>query len=275
MNLDSLYVALLLKKNPDLDIMICDKDKKRISEYEEKFKNVHFFKREVYEQPAKYYLQNKIKKNTNDIQDTLRRQIDNLNNTYEDNMYFIDIGKEILNKEENKHIYNIYKVSVIEYKKINLYDDFLLESDDFYDEKMRPIYFSNPTDDLKVFLYELINDTLNYSEIYANYNTIDDVEMKHYNTYFKYLKNTILEFFLDLFSNNEKINEIKALFDEIEPHITCTTHIPIYNTLNRYYNVNKHKKNIERIIELVIELGWSIDMGILNINLLNERIQEL
>lgn len=265
MQIEKMYFSKLVEKKPDLDLST--KKLNRISELEEKFKNINFFERNVFVQKSKYYLQNKRKKGTDDIQDTLRKQIDNLNEVYEDNMYFLDIGKEILDKENNKHIYNIYTVSIIEYKKINLYYDLILEGyDNLYSEHLCPISASNLTDELKLYLYELIDDTLNYSEIYAEYHTIEDTDFKNYNNYIIFLKNMILDFLIDIY-NNSDVEKLKSLLNELEPELQYSNNIPIYDTLCKY-NTDINLNLISLVLDIIIKLNWNIDMGILNVETL-------
>jgi hypothetical protein len=267
MKIEKIYFAKLLEKKPELDFS--QKKIKRIEELEKKFKDIIFFEKKIYEQKSKYYLQNKIKKGTDDIQDTLRKQIDNLNSMYEDNMYFLHIDKSVLNKEQNKHIYNIYTVSIIEYKKINLFYDIILESDDsFYREHFLPITLANLPTDLKLYLYELIDDTLNYSEIYVEYNNIEDVELKDYNKYLSYLRNIILDFFIDLYSNtNKNILKMRENFQKLESQLCCVNNIPIFETLEKYQTSN-NEHIINEIIDIVVSLNWTIDMSLLNVETL-------
>jgi len=272
MQIEKHYFSKLIENGENLDLN--QEKTRRLEELEEKFKKISFFEKNVFVQKSKYYLQNKIKKGTDNIQDTLRKQIENLNNIYEENMYFLKIDREILNKEENKHIYNIYTVSIIEYKKINLFYDIIMESEDFqYKEKMLPITLSNLNTELKLFLYELIDDTLNYSEIYTEYEEIEGVELKNYNKYIIYLKGVIIDFFIDLYSNkNKNILRMRELFQKIEPQLCCANNIPIFDTLNKY-NFETNQDFIAEIIDIVVKLNWSIDMSILNIDLLN-RIKD-
>jgi hypothetical protein len=267
MKIEKIYFTKLLEKKSELELS--QKKLKRIEELEEKFKDIILFEKKIYEQKSKYYLQNKIKKGTDDIQDTLRRQIDNLNSMYEDNMYFLHIDKSILNKEQNKHIYNIYTVSIIEYKKINLFYDIILESDDtFYKEHFLPITLANLNTDLKLYLYELIDDTLNYSEIYAEYNEIDGTDLKNYNKYLSYLRNIILDFFIDLYSNtNKNILKMRENFQKLESQLCCVNNIPIFETLEKYQTPD-NESIINEIIDIVVSLDWTIDMSLLNVETL-------
>jgi len=268
MQIEKNYFTKLLDKKPELDLSQTKFD--RINELEEKFKTIGFFERKVYEQKSKYYLQNKIKKGCDDIQDTLRKQIDNLNSMYEDNMYFLHIDKAVLNKEQNKHIYNIYTISILEYKKLNLFHDIIMETEDLlYRERFLPITLANLNTDLKLYLYELIDDSLNYSEIYTDFHTIDNVEFKNYNKYLEYLKNMILDFFIDLYSNkNGNVLKMRELFQKLEPQLCCVNNIPIFETLEKY-NTIENSDTIDNIITIIVELDWSLDMSLLNIEALN------
>ena len=161
MTLEQLYIQKIIEKDDynDNDYV---KTQKAINKKEDEFKKITLYKRFVYEHQHKYYLQNKIKKGTDDIQEGLREEIERLNYTYEENFYYLNINKDILSKKENKHIYNIFKVSIIEYVSVNLFNDIINESDFFYSGIMKPITFSNLNDDLKLILFDLIEE--NFSD---------------------------------------------------------------------------------------------------------------
>jgi len=274
MNIDSIFIS----KQAELTKFKSEKEYQqtinKIFEFEEKFKNINLFKQEIYEQPPKYYLQNKIKKETGHVQDSLREQIAKLNSIYGENLYLLDIGKDILQKEENKHIYNIFKFSIIEFKKINLYEDIILESDIFFSH-IKPSTFTNLTDELKLMLYDLIDDTLNYSEIYTDILKRDDVDIRYHNSYFKFLKQTILEFYVDVFTRtNPKIKELVDLFCILDNTLSCAIKIPMKQILSTH-NTAQNTDVISKILSIIAELEWNLEMEILNEDVLKKEIIRL
>ena len=64
-----------LIKKKDINILEYYKISQEIEKLENKFKNINMFNRITYEQPPKYYLQNKIKKDTDNIQENIRMEI--------------------------------------------------------------------------------------------------------------------------------------------------------------------------------------------------------
>lgn len=267
MDINKIYFNQILEKQgSQLNFKYLDDLRERVNEFETKFKKVSFFKKDIYKQPPKYYLQNKIKKDTKDIQESLKNNMVKLNKIYKDNIYLLDITQDVLIKKENKHIYNIFHVSILEYQKVNLFEDFILESDIFYTNSMRPITYASLGDELKVFLYDIIEDTLNCSEAYATYETVDGMEVKYHNKYFRHLLDTIYEFFVDLYVTNTEAIKLKNMFYELDSGLRCADYFNIYQTLESYgKNPNNHSM-ILNIINQVIDMEWDINMGILNEN---------
>jgi len=245
----------------------------KLNDFKDKFKNINMFRRFTYEQPPKYYLQNKAKKNTSDIQEGLREEIEKLNHIYNDNKYYLDINKSILNKKENKHVYNVFNISILEYRKVNLYNDIILESDSFYYGELRPITLSNINNDLLNILFDVIDDTINLSQLYVDFDDKNDIY--YHNRYLEYLKDTIFEFFIDLFSDkNKDVIKIKKLLTKLDPHITSSLNIPLQETLDKYYGKTHFDSDIEEIIDLIIKQGWNLDIGLLNDELMTNIYNE-
>ena len=266
-----------------LDYFICQKDenyvdfventktRSRIQELEESFKNINFLEKNIYKQDPKYYLRNKKKQGTDDIQDGLRKKIEHLNNTYEDYTYFLDIDKTILSKKENKHTYNIYQVYIIEFKKINLFEDVIQGLDSFFPNRLQPFRMARLNDTNKLKLYEIIDDTINFCELFTKKETIETIEIKNYNKYLFYLKKKVLEFFIDLYdTKNQKIQELHVLFSNLDKHCHISNTLPILETLEIYYKDEKHYDTIHQIVDILINLNWDITMSILNERTLSE-----
>jgi len=259
------YIDRLIEKTGgDIDLIKFAKIDKQIDDFEQKFKLVNFMKKDVYKQPPKYYLKNKIKKNTNDIQESLKTELIRMNNTYKDNIYLMDIEHNVLEKEENKHVYNIFHVSILEYKKVNLFDDFIAESDVFFSQSMKPQTYANISPEMKLYLYDVIDDTLNCSEIYTVTETIGDVTISYHNDYFKYLMDHIYDFFMDMYVRDKNAMKLKSLFCQLDYGLCCSDYFNMEEVLYSHGNNEKNRGLICEIIDLIIDMGWTISMGFLN-----------
>ena len=239
--------------------------------FEDKFKSTDIYNKFIYVQDPKYYMQNKKKVSTESIQEGLRSEVDKLNHLYADNKYVIDIHKVISEKKENKHIYNIYNISILEYKKMNVFEDIILESNMFSQGDMKPLSFSNINTELTVKLYDMIDDTLNLCEIYTDMDVSHDV--KYHNRYISYVRKMIYGYFLDMFSKHDsKVSKLRKLLGIIDINSSSSMYIELENFLTSYYKKSHFDDEVEQIVELILELGWNIDIGVLNYDLLLEDL---
>jgi len=237
-----------------------------------KFIKTNICRRLEYIQESKYYLQNKKKKDTGNIQEKLRDKVASLNETYKDNRYFIDIEKEVQNKKENKHPYNIFHIKMLEYDQINIYYDFICKK--FQHDKLSPIIDANLNDKLKLKLYNIIDDTINVCEIYSDYDANNNV--KYYNRYFKYYTETVYNFFINLYSYRDKdVRDLRQMLKILDENILCSQKIPLLDTLKLYYGKSNKDDTVEKIIKLLIKMDWSLDMVILNVDDLERELEEL
>ena len=263
-----MFFKKLLNSKQCISQSDADKTRKNIERYEEKFKNTNMFIQNVYHMQPKYYLQNKNKEELCDIQEEQRAEINKLNMIYPDNFYFIRLEKNILDKQENKHIYNIFTVSRVEYIKINILDDVIGESDIFYSGDMKPFNYSNLTDYYKEMVYELIDESLNTSEMYISY---DENEFKYHNNYLMCLRDVIFNFFVELYSSKPLI-ELRKLFIDMDSSLSIANTIKMKETMEQF-NDTKHKTKLEKILDKIIECKLDIDSNIINHNVLKEIVE--
>lgn len=271
MNVEKTYLQMLIDlKDEDIDLMYLQKLDQKIEEFENKFRDRVFFKKDVYKQKPKYYLQNKNKKSIDDIQESLKNELLKMNNIYKENIYMLGIEKKLLNKEENKHIYNVFHITIYEFQKINLYDEFINESNVFYNSSMRPITYSNLTRELKLLLYDMIDDTFNCSETFSKYETIDGIDVIYHNHYFKHLLTTVYDFFKDLYIYSDGVQALKKMFYQLDPTLKCADYFIIEDVLKAHSKNPKNHDLIKIILKKIIDMDWDISMGVLNETRLNE-----
>ena len=268
-NLNQSFFKKLLNSKHCISQSEADKTRKNIERYEEKFKNTNMFIQYVYHMQPKYYLQNKNKEEVCDIQEEQRAEINKLNMIYPDNFYFLRLEKNILDKQENKHIYNIFTVSRIEYIKDNLSEDVICESDLFYSGDMKPFTYSNLTDYYKEMVYELIDDSLNLAAMYISQDEEND--FIYHNNFLMYLRDVIFNFFVDLYGAKGLI-ELRKLFIDMDSSLSIANTIKMNETMEQF-NDTKHKTKLEKILDKIIECKLDITSNIINYNVLKGIVE--
>lgn len=242
---------------------------RQIDEYEELFKNTILYKQMIYEKQPKHYLQNKTKKTTGNIQESVREQIERLNEIYADNVYFMNVEKDVLEKDSNKYTYNVFKISIIEYQCINLMDDFIYESDSFYSGRMKPITYSNLSPELKLALYEKIDTMLKLKELYVEHDEQND--FTYHNNFFQLLRDCVYEYFIELYTTIDPVNKkLYKLIEELEPASRSSAFTNLETVLE--YNLEKHPDIVEKIIDILIKKNWELSMNVLNVSLLEQIV---
>lgn len=73
---------------------------------------------------SKYYVVNKKKRDNSNIQENVRQKVRELNRIHRNNKYFFGISQDLINNNENKHKYNNFDISVIEFECIRVSDIF-------------------------------------------------------------------------------------------------------------------------------------------------------
>ena len=269
-NITQIFTKKLMESKHLISFKEEDLLRNKIEKYEEKFAKYNFFVKYVYNMQPKYYLQNKNKTDDlTDIQEYLRDEIKKLNKLYPNNFYFIKIEKSVLAKNENKHIYNVFNISKIEYIMVNLLDDIINESDVFYSGDMKPFTFANLPLYYKEMIYELIDDALNVIEMYVSYD--DENDFKYHNNFMFYLRNIIFNFFVDLYKSKSLLDLRKMILD-LDGNLSLANYINIQKTIDYYNGKDKYAKKIDKIMDKIIICKLDITSNILNYVVLEEII---
>jgi len=239
----------------------------KIQKYENQFKKVNFFKKKIYCYGSKYYLQNKKKAEFTGIQESLREKIVEMNNTFPENYYFIDITKSIRSKEGNKHVYNVFNINLFEYQRMNLLDDIIAESEDFYSEMFFPITLSNLDSTLRIKLYEKIIKFLKKNEDKVDEDLINDIS--YHNKLLLLLKKEIYEFFIVLFKIDNNMKKIMKNLLILEPNCNLSECVDVEKMLNYFFVLNKkHLLTINQVLDVYLKKKWALSMNILNVEVL-------
>ena len=91
---------------------------------EEKLKSTEVTVQKIRRLAAKYYLKNETEKtNLDNLHLGIKEKISFLNQSNSNNKYCFKVDSEVLAAEDNKHVYVVYRPSIIEYAKVNLYFD--------------------------------------------------------------------------------------------------------------------------------------------------------
>ena len=69
---------------------------------------------------SKYYVVNKKKKDNSNIQENIRQKVRDLNRIHKDNRYFFNLSQNLISNNENKHKYNNFDVSVVEFESVSV-----------------------------------------------------------------------------------------------------------------------------------------------------------
>lgn len=244
------------------------KNDEKIEYYENLFKDVNFYKKKTFDYGTKYYLQNKQKEELNNIQESLRDKIINLNYTFSENAYFLDISKETLEKTGNKHKYNVFKISLLEYNKINLYEDIILESESFFSDDFFPIQFSNISQNLRIDLYERL-----IKFIKKNKNLIDrdeKNEIEFHDLLLINLKRELITFFIKLYKNDKHLDFIISEICKNEPSFKSKSVFSVEDFLEKLLKTpsSDNITLINKIMNIYILKKWDISMNILNVDLM-------
>ena len=251
----------------DLDVI---EEEKKINKLLTFFKTVNLFFRSEYKQPPKYYLQNKVKKDTDGIQYAIRNEVDKLNNIYDEKFYFIKINKTILNKKENKHTYNIFHTTIIEYIKINIFDDFVSGIKGQYYSQENPLGLVNLSNQDKLQLYNEIEDSINSSQIYSDYDKEND--FNYNNRYCEKLKKLIASFIVSNYtSKNKSICQMYEEMKNIDKHVESTSIINIHEFLEANDSTN-NEKYIKNIMNIMIEGNIEYFSNMINMNYLKSLL---
>lgn len=266
MNIEQIYDQQIIKKNKFIldDEYIATNNE--IANYVDKFKMIKMLNQHIYVQPPKYYLQNKNKKHNDDIISGLKTEIQRLNSLYDNNIYFVDISKKILSKDNNKHTYDVFTATVIEYNIVNLFDD-LLSSNTGY---MNPILLSNDHQLLK--LYNMIDDMISISEIYTLTDNKNDI--KYHNTLIKEIILLIYDYYFRKFN----MNAMTTIYDEIrkiDSKISIYPYLKISDYLyNEKYHMS-HENEILNIINLLIDQDLQLDCVIIHPDYIKEETKKI
>jgi hypothetical protein len=265
-NIDRLFIEKIIDQDADYLNHIED-NIKIIENYENYFEKIVLFKKFSIEKPAKYYLQNKVKKNEDNIQENIKLEIDQLNNQYPDNFYFTNIKKTILKKKENKHIYNVYTLSVTEYKRVNIISDILYETE-FYDSMYylyKPFQNINLPTIHKIKLYQDIEDAINLKEIYTD--TDEENDFNYHNRFLIYIKVVLYDFLANIFDiHNHLYLELLELISCLDKKVLSNDYIDMHTILQN----NIDKPEINRILDILIQLKLDVNSYLLNDNVLEK-----
>lgn len=243
--------------------------------YEQNFQRVDFFKKKTFDYGSKYYLQNKQKEELNNIQESLREKVNRLNETFSDNAYFLKIEKETLEKKSNKHNYNVFRIFLVEYHKINLYSDILSESEGFFPEGFCPLKLSNITTPIKIKFYEKIIKYIQKNKNLINHD-------KDNNIYFHdllliNLKREIFTFFIKLYKKDRDMKFILSEIFKLRPSEKSSAIFNIESFLTELLE-NPTKENlqiVDRVLNIIIVKKWDLSMNILNIALMEKILNEM
>ena len=103
------------------DLMNSEKEAlKKIEEYNKLFETIEMYHKRTIPLFSKYYIINKKKHNSENIQEYIQSKIRDLNHINALNKYFFQIDRKVVDKEENIHNYNNYNISVVEFEHISL-----------------------------------------------------------------------------------------------------------------------------------------------------------
>lgn len=86
------------------------------------WKDIYYYKKNNISLFSKYYIVNKKKIDCSNIQENVREKIEQLNRIHQNNRYFFHLSQSLIENNNNKHNYNNFDISLIEYEYITLYD---------------------------------------------------------------------------------------------------------------------------------------------------------
>jgi len=243
--------------------------------YESNLQQVNFFKKKVFDYGSKYYLQNKQKEELNNIQESLREKVNHLNSTFSDNAYFLKIEKETLEKRGNKHNYNVFKIFLLEYHKINLFNDIIMESENFFTEGFFPLQFSNLPINLKIEFYEKIIKFIKKNKNLINLDEDNNIEF--HDLLLINLKREMFSFFIKLFHKDKQLKYVLSELFNSYPSMKCSPYYDIENFLELLLEnpTPNNLTTIEKVLSIFVLKKWDISMNILNLDLMEQILEEM
>lgn len=172
---------------------IMDKFKKedecwvRVNDTLELWKELQFFKRNNITLFSKYYIVNKKKMDCSNIQESVRSKIDDLNRIHQNNKYFFHLDQCLINNKENKHRYNNFDISLIEYESLTL-SDLIINHPYLMNINLPYFYINSILDNVSSFIksnkkklsqIDRDNQMVHHTELISNIECVIDNKLQH------------------------------------------------------------------------------------------------
>lgn len=254
-----------LKKQDVINKMYSTETLDKLDAYIKMFKDINFFQRNEHDYGTKYYLQNKQKTDLNNIQESLKEKITILNDTFSSNAYFLSLTQERLEKKNNKHNYNVFRITMIEYQNINLYYDIILENLEFFNENQNIATRLKMGSSLKIKFYDKLTKFLKANKSLIEFDI--DNDFYHHEKLLTELKTQYFKFFLKTFNPDKEVKSMLSLLYQYDETLKTSLIIDIPSLLNWFIQNDMEHDLCETIIDTYINKNWDINMLFLNVDI--------